>query len=264
MNNRYGEWLRMRREEMGLTQQELADLALMSRTPIAHIEAGRRIPTPEDAARLDKALGTDVMSHFRPARYAKGRLTYFDAAAELEREARSIRDLAPTFVPGLLQTEAYARAGIRSVYPPPTADELEAAVAARMARAEILRNPEKPVYWALLDEAVLHRHPGDPDDMVRQLHHIIDLAESSRIRVHILPFDRGLYGVLQSVLKLMTFDDQPPVAYSDALAIGGLHDDPQTISELRGLFDLALSDALSLKSSIAELHAAAKQVKQAR
>jgi len=55
MSNTYGDWLRQQRETAGLTQQQLADIAIKTRSHIAHIEAGRRVPSKEDARRLDRA-----------------------------------------------------------------------------------------------------------------------------------------------------------------------------------------------------------------
>ena len=66
MSNTYGDWLKAQRKAAGLTQEELAEAAIMTRTHIAHIEAGRRIPSKEDARRLDQALNTgNVLSSFR-------------------------------------------------------------------------------------------------------------------------------------------------------------------------------------------------------
>lgn len=61
----YGDWLKQQREKAGLTQQQLAEAAVMTRSHIAHIEAGRRTPSKEDARRLDRALNTgNVLSSF--------------------------------------------------------------------------------------------------------------------------------------------------------------------------------------------------------
>src|SRR5690606_30979834 len=110
MSNIYGEWLKAQREAAGLTQQELATAAVMTRSHIAHIEAGRRTPSKEDARRLDRALNTgDVLSSFLPdddGVVAK----HFEAAHALEQQAVEIREFALSFVPGILQTEGYARA----------------------------------------------------------------------------------------------------------------------------------------------------------
>ncbi|MCZ9343627.1 helix-turn-helix transcriptional regulator, partial [Streptomyces sp. TRM76130] len=157
MSNTYGNWLRQQREAAGLTQQQLADLALMTRTHIAHIEAGRRLPSREDARRLDAALNTgNVLVSFLPEK-EPAVADYFEAARLLEQQAVMIREFAMSFVPGILQTEAYARAITATSFPPVSEEECDALVVTRLARARILNDPVTPVVWALIDEAVLRR-----------------------------------------------------------------------------------------------------------
>lgn len=97
----YGDELRRRREAAGLTQEELSVRAIMSRTHIAHIEAGRRRPSLEDARRLDQVLTTGgVFENFLPTQ-GEGRVAeHFAEALELERQATAIREYAPKLVPG--------------------------------------------------------------------------------------------------------------------------------------------------------------------
>jgi transcriptional regulator with XRE-family HTH domain len=102
---KYGEELRLRREAVGLTQEGLSQRAVMSRTHIAHIEAGRRKPTPEDARRLDQVLETGgIFERFLPALDGRKVAEHFAMAAELERQAVVIHEYAPKLVPGILQT----------------------------------------------------------------------------------------------------------------------------------------------------------------
>ncbi len=117
MSNTYGNWLKQQREAAGATQQQLADLALMTRSHIAHIEAGRRVPSPEDARRLDAVLNTgNVLSSFLPEG-EPAVADYFEAVRLLEQQAVMIREFALSFVPGILQTERYARAVLTPAYP---------------------------------------------------------------------------------------------------------------------------------------------------
>ncbi|WP_328317568.1 helix-turn-helix domain-containing protein [Streptomyces sp. NBC_00388] len=258
MGNRYGEWLKAQREAAALTQQELADAAIMTRSHISHIEAGRRIPSEDDARRLDGALGTgNVLSSFRPQ--DDGVLAnYFGAARHLEQQATAIREFALSFIPGILQTEAYARAVLGMAFPPVSDEERDKAVVARLDRAQILTDPKSPVVWALLDESVLRRPIGGRRVMAEQIGHVVHLVEAGRIRAHVLPFSLGFHPLLESMLTLMWFEDQPPVAYSEGVRMGKLHDSPSMVVELQGRYDLALSDALPLKESLAVLRAAAK------
>lgn len=241
-----------------MTQQELADAALMTRSHISHIEAGRRVPSKEDARRLDRALNTgNVLSSFLPDQEAAV-ADYFEAALHLERQATIIREFALSFVPGILQTEAYARALFGMAFPPLSQAECDRAVVSRLDRARILQDPKSPVVWALLDEAVLRRPVGGREIMAEQLSHMVSLVESSRIRAHVIPFSLGYHPLLENMLTLMWFEDQPPVAYSEGLRMGKLHDSPSVVDVLQGRYALALSDALPLKESLALLRATAK------
>lgn len=118
MSNTYGDWLKAQREAAGLTQQQLADTAIMTRSHISHIEAGRRIPSKEDAQRLDEALNTgNVLSSFLPGGDDDTIADYFEPARQLEQQATMLREFGLTFVPGTLQTEGYARAVLGTTFP---------------------------------------------------------------------------------------------------------------------------------------------------
>ncbi|MFF8313527.1 helix-turn-helix domain-containing protein [Streptomyces lydicus] len=259
MGSTYGDWLREQREAAGLTQQQLADAAVMTRSHIAHIEAGRRIPSKEDARRLDKALNTgNVLSSFLP-KDDRAIADHFAAALEFEQQATMIREFALSHVPGILQTERYVRAVLRTAFPPWSEAEGDRLVVTRLERAKILADPVTPVVWALVDEAVLRRPVGGPEVMAEQLMHIVQLVESERVRVHVMPFSLGAHPLLHSMVTLMWFDDQPPVAYTEGLRMGMVHDAPDLVQRIQGAYDLALSDALPLKESVALLRATAKE-----
>lgn len=130
-------------------------------------------------------------------------------------------------------------------FPPLRQAECDKAVVTRLGRARILQDPTSPVVWALLDEAVLRRPVGGRKVMAEQLSHIV-------------PFSLGYHPLLENMLTLMWFEDQPPVAYSEGLQMGKLHDSPSVVELLQGRYALALSDALPLKESLALLKATAK------
>ncbi|MFC7305311.1 Scr1 family TA system antitoxin-like transcriptional regulator [Streptomyces monticola] len=258
MNNTYGEWIRTQREARGLTQQQLADAAIMTRSHIAHIEAGRRTPSKEDARRLDTALNTgNVLSSFLPDKDAAV-ADYFEPARLLEQQAVMIREFALSFIPGILQTERYARAVLGTSFPPVSEEECDRLVVTRLERAKILNDPISPVVWALLDEAVLRRTAGGPDVMVEQVLHLVQLVETRRVRIHVLPFGLGVHPLMQGMLTLLRFEDQPPVAYSEGIQVGKVHDSPAMVDRLQGAYDLALGDAMPLKESLALMKATAK------
>ncbi|MGH3117670.1 MAG: helix-turn-helix domain-containing protein [Gaiellales bacterium] len=258
MSTTYGEWLKAQRETARLTQQELADAAIMTRSHIAHIEAGRRVPSKEDARRLDNALGTgNVLSSFLPDDDAAV-ADYFEAARLLEQQAVMIREFALSFMPGILQTEGYARAVLGTSFPPVSEQERDRLVVTRLERAKILDTPVTPVVWALLDEAVLRRTVGGADVMAEQIMHVVRLVEAGRVRVYVLPFGLGVHPLMQGMLTLLRFEDQPPVAYSEGIQVGRMHDSPSVVVQLEGAYDLALGDAMPLKESLALMRTIAK------
>lgn len=258
VSNNYGDWLKAQRKAAGLTQEQLAESAIMTRTHIAHIEAGRRTPSREDAQRLDRALNTgDVLSSFLPRE--DGTIAdYFEQARQLEQQATEIREFGLAYFPGILQTEAYARAVLDTAFPPRSDEERDRHVVTRLERSKILKDPVSPVVWALLDEAVLRRPVGGPEIMAEAIMHVVELSERKRVRVHVLPLGLGLHPLMQGMLTLMWFVDQPPAAYSEGISIGSVHDSPAVVQRLVGLYDLGLSDALPLKESLALMRAIAK------
>ncbi|MEV5436027.1 helix-turn-helix transcriptional regulator [Streptomyces sp. NPDC052682] len=259
MGSIYGDWLKEQREAAGLTQQQLADMAVMTRSHIAHIEAGRRVPSKEDARRLDRALNTgNVLSSFLPQDDDTSIAEYFERVRVLEQQVVVIREFALAYVPGILQTKRYARAVLGAAFPPVSDEECDRRVVTRLERAKILDDPVTPVVWALLDETVLRRPIGGADVMAEQLMHVVRLAETGRIRVHVLPFAVGHHPLMQNMLTLMDFEDQPPLAYSEGDRMGKLHDSPSVVRELEGRYALALSDALPLEESLALLRVTAR------
>ncbi|GAA4026162.1 MULTISPECIES: helix-turn-helix domain-containing protein [Streptomyces] len=256
---KYGEELRLRRASAELTQEQLGDQVVCSPTLISHFEAGRRLPRPDDAQRIDRALGTDGFF----ARWLEDLESKYDdcfaAAAQLEQQATLIQQFALTLVPGVLQTPAYARAVFSAYRPNHTSEELDREVVIRTERARILDGPSNPVIWTLLDEAVLRRRVGGSQVMAEQLHKIADMAEAGRLRLHVLPYSVGAHPLQQSLLTLMSFEDSAPVAYVEGFLTGNLIDDPALVTASQTAYALALSDALSQQESLALVRAAAEE-----
>lgn len=261
----YGLELRRRRETAGLTQEELSRRVVMSRTHIAHIEAGRRRPDVEDARRLDGVLDSGgFFERFLPSLKEGKVAEHFAEALELERRAKVIREYAPKLVPGVLQTAAYAREVLGSGFPAKTAEERDRLLAARLERSGILSDFHAPVFWALLDEAVLRRPIGGPEAMCEQLRHLVDLGESHRIRVHVLPFSAGFHALVEGFVSLMWFDDLPPVAYVEGLKTGRVLEVPSVVRDCQVAYDHALGDALSHRESLALIRSAAEEYEHAQ
>jgi len=248
---KYGEELRRLREAAGLTQEELSQRAVMSRTHIAHIEAGRRRPDVDDARRLDQVLDTGgFFVRFLPTLDGRKVAEHFKEALEFEGKATVIKEYGPKLVPGILQTEAYAREILSSGYPPKSDEQRDKLLVTRLARARILDNFHSPEVYALLDEAVLRRYIGGPAVMCEQLRHIVELGKDRRIRLHVLPFTAGAHALLAGFLSLMWFEDLPPIAYAEGVNSGRLLEFPSVVRECQEIYDHALGDALSHRKSL--------------
>ncbi|WP_369357091.1 helix-turn-helix domain-containing protein [Streptomyces sp. cg2] len=256
---KYGAELKLRRVAAEMTQEALSERVVCSPTLISHFEAGRRLPKPDDAQRIDQALGTDGF-FVRWLDDLESKYTdHFAAVAELEQQATLIQNFALTLIPGVLQTDDYAGALFRAYRPNYTADELDEFVVIRTKRRRILDGPMQPVTWTLLDEAVLRRRVGGPQVMAEQLRRIADMAEAGRLRLHVLPYEVGAHALQQSLLTLMSFKDSAPVAYVEGFVTGNLMDDPALVSACQTAYALALSDALSQQESLALVRAAAEE-----
>ncbi|MFP8959941.1 helix-turn-helix domain-containing protein [Streptomyces nanhaiensis] len=259
----YGAELQRKRENKGLTQAQLGEMVVISPQMIAHFEAGRRKPRPEDACRIDQALGTDGFFERMRRSLDEGRFAdHFAAAAEMEKLACVIKTYGASLVPGILQTEAYARAVFRAGTPVYTHKDVERRVTNRMERARILDDPNSPVLWTLLDESILRRPIGGRGVIAEQLEHVAEMGRSGRVRVHVLPFSTGAHALLESMVTLMRFTDAPPVAYVEGLRTGRVMDDPDMVEACQSAYDLALGDALSSEESLALLEAVSEEYKR--
>ncbi|MFD4600199.1 DUF5753 domain-containing protein [Streptomyces sp. NPDC058464] len=116
----------------------------------------------------------------------------------------------------------------------------------------------RPVLWAVLDEAALRREVGGPAVMAEALRHVAGLARRNRIILQVVPFSSGAHTTMQGALKLMEFEDAPPLAYMEGLSTARLEDDPATVTRLRFLYDLLVATALSQEKSLVLIEALAE------
>ncbi|MFJ8882753.1 Scr1 family TA system antitoxin-like transcriptional regulator [Streptomyces sp. NPDC102402] len=254
-----GAELRHRREAAGLSQEDLGAPLFVSGSFIGQLEAGTRRMQLDQAQKLDEVLAADGFFVRNCAALRKSKYPdHFAEAAEAEREAIAIKEYAPLLIPGLLQTEAYARAVFRAYQPTATEDTIDELVAARLARAQLLVDPTTPLVWVVLDEAALRRHTGGRTVMGQVLRHIAALARRHRVIVQVLPFSTGAHMALEGPLKLMSFSDAPPLAYLQGLGTGKLQDDPATVKRYELTYDLVVASALSPEVSLALIESVAE------
>ncbi|MFE6285657.1 Scr1 family TA system antitoxin-like transcriptional regulator [Streptomyces sp. NPDC057877] len=254
-----GAELRHAREKAGLSQEELGLRVFVSGAFIGQLEAGTRRMQPEHARMLDEVLGTDDFFSRNCKAAAKSRYPeHFAEAVEAEAIATTIREYAPLLIPGLLQTAAYARAVNRAYAPTAPEEVIDEWVQGRMARTRLLDHPTKPALWVVLDEAALRRMTGGRAVMAEALRHVSELAHRNRVMVQVLPFSAGGHAAMKGDLKLMDFEDAPPLVYFEGVGAGRLEDDPATTARMRLTFELLTATALSPRESLALLETLAQ------
>ncbi|MEU6330529.1 helix-turn-helix transcriptional regulator [Streptomyces sp. NPDC047049] len=254
-----GAELRHKREEAGLTQEELGRHLFVSGSFIGQLEAGTRRMQLEYAVKIDEVLGTD--GYFTRNCEAATKSKYpdhFAEAAEAEAIATAIREYAPQLIPGLLQTKAYAWAVCRAYQPTAPEDAIEETVTARLERTRLLDHPTTPLLWVVLDEAVLRRKTGGPVVMAEALWHVAELIRKHRVIVQVLPFNAGAHAAMIGALKLMAFTDAPSLVYIEGPEVGVLEDDPATVTRHRLAYDLVGASALSPQDSLALIESVAE------
>ncbi|WP_370414096.1 helix-turn-helix domain-containing protein [Streptomyces fradiae] len=254
-----GAELRHARENKGMSQEALGELVFVSGSYIGQMEAGTRRIRPEMAVQLDEALGTNGFFERNCKAANKSKYPdYFAEAAEAEALATGIKEFAPLLIPGLLQTPAYAREVFRAYQPTATEDEIDELMSGRLERGRLLDDPTKPWLWVVLGEAVLRQAVGGPAVMAEALRHIVELARRHRVIVQVLPFSAGAYGSMGGSIKLMSFDDAPPLVYFQGSGTGQLEDDPATVAQHTLTYDLLGALALSPRDSLALIESVAE------
>lgn len=254
-----GAELLVARERAGLSQVALGEKLFVSGSYIGQMEAGTRRITLELARPIDEILNTGGFFERNCAASAKSKYPdHFAEAADAEAEAKAIREYAPLLIPGLLQTEAYAREVFHAYQPTATQDVIDELTANRLARASLLSDPTTPLLWCVLDEAVLRRVVGSRAVMAEALRHLAALIRSRRFILQVIPFSAGAHASMDGALKLMSFDAAPPLSYVEGHATGRLLDDPAEVAHHTLTYDLLTAAALPPSRSLALIESVAE------
>lgn len=179
---------------------------------------------------------------------------------QFEREASTLSAFEGAFVPGLLQTEAYARAVIRSQLPEQSDEGIEARVEVRMRRQEALSRPSAVRLWAILDEAVIRRTVGSEDVMREQLAHLAKVGQAGNtVTLQLIPFGAGAHtGMIGSFLVMDFAEPDPPVVYLENFSGGIFLEAPDEVARYRSNFQRLAAQALSPQATLQTIKGAVK------
>lgn len=247
----FGAELRRRRVAAGMSQEDLGRAVMFSAALIGRIEMAERMPSQDFADRCDEALDSGgFFGRFRDLVKREAFPTWFGPYVENEERASKIHNWDQRFVPGLLQTEDYARAIVRAGRPREAPEVLERDVAARMERQAILARQSPPLLWCVIDEAVLRRPVGGAEIMREQLKRLVEAAESQNIVLQVLPFAITDHPGADGPLTILEFGSGPPVAYAEGWRSGRLAESAAEVADAVVVFDLIRAAALSRGASL--------------
>jgi transcriptional regulator with XRE-family HTH domain len=246
-----GKQLARFREAAAHTQQSLADAVQVDVETIASIEQGRRALLPALAARLDEVLGTNGVLAVGVEHMPEIDLypLWVEQFIAQESEALSLSLYANQVVPGLLQTETYARAVFRSRVPAYGPDEIDKYVRGRIERQDILHRPSPPTVSYVIWEPVLHFPVGGAEVHREQLRHLLTCLELPCLSVQFLKLDRTTHAALDGPFVLMETPEHQHIAYTETQRGSQWVEDPDEVSILARKYAMLRSQALPPEDS---------------
>lgn len=238
--SKLAEAIRRHRKRAGLTQLQLAELIPCSDKTISAIEVTRERPSRGLVGAIERALKVSENALLDLYDLMEGESLpgwMRDWVAE-ERRTSRLRSFELAIIPGLLQTEEYARALL---------NDNETAVLARMERQAILLGDEPPTLHVVLDEGVLHRNVGGREVMYKQLRHLIECA-SETLTIQVAPSDEN--PCRSGAFTIGTLDGSE-VAYIETAVRGIVTSSQNDIAKLNGVWENLRSHTLSQRESLA-------------
>jgi transcriptional regulator with XRE-family HTH domain len=261
---RLGAELKRCRENAGLTQENVSRHFEWHAAKVTRIETARVAVTPRDVKDLlslysvrDVEYRDALMELARLSRERTWWTDYRDIMRPgnfigLEAGAAAMRLWEPIIVPGLLQTEDYMRALMRTGRPNDSAAHLERRVSLRLTRQGRLRGERPLEMQAVLDEAVVRRVIGGETVMGTQLRHLIECAQLPNVTIQILPFSAGEHLFLGGSAALLEFQETThlDVVYLEGLAGDYYEEQPDEVAKYRQEFERLSAKALDHHKSI--------------
>jgi DNA-binding XRE family transcriptional regulator len=255
----FGSEVRRAREAAGMSQTDLGALVPCDKATVSRIEAGLTAPDEAFAKACDVAFPRMDGWFWRFWKDSQGWGSAFTPAlrefAEYEAEARTLRTFEHSVIPGLLQTDDYARE-VLSRHPHVTPAQVTERVAARMARQSVLGRDDPAVFWVLMDESILHREIGSPKIMADQLDKLAEMARRATVTVQLVPGKGAHIGMMGAFMLAETPDAS--VVYLDHFADGMTTDSPAIVATVSMRFDVLRTEALRGSESQEIIEAAAE------
>ncbi|MFJ8477395.1 helix-turn-helix domain-containing protein [Kitasatospora sp. NPDC094011] len=250
----FGEELRFYRELAGYTQEQMAKLLHCTRPNITRYESGQRRMPPELLELAETVLGTGgTLKRLWERVDWNAQIEHpdwFQAHADTEAEAVGLQAFQANYIHGLLQCRDYARAMFEAGGTDDCPEVIEERVVARLARQERFLAEGGPQLVVLLDESAIRSVVGGPKVMVRQMQHLLRVAQRGNIVVQVVPFTARAT-IINLSMVLLEMPDGRHTVYSESLDMGNPSDDPAVVSGHRRRYDRLRADALTAAESLA-------------
>ncbi|MGC0331743.1 transcriptional regulator with XRE-family HTH domain [Streptomyces sp. SAI-170] len=255
--------LKRLREQSGLTCAQVGEALDWSGSKVNRMETGSGRVQPSDIDALCRFYRTgDELREFLKslARQAKvrgwwqthgaGVPEWFNIYIGLEQDASTFRQYQCELVPGLMQTAAYAgelhRSGAHM-----SAEDIEKAVRVRMERQAMLRRPDAPDAWFIVNEGALRHVMGDRSVMREQIERVLETAALPTVTLQVLPFDSGTYPATGSFTMLgFPAPEDPDLVYRDGITDAVYLEGEHHVREYTRAFDGLRAAALSPQRSV--------------
>ena len=249
--SKFANQLRGWRAKRGWSQTELAAKLTYSNALVSQVEQMHKPPSADFAAKCDEVFDTPAtFADLQELVSREAGPSYFAPVVESETRASQIHEWEQRVVPGLLQTEDYARSVIRAGQPRITPDELERRVALRLERQGIFaREAGRPMHWVVIHEGVLRHVVGSPEIMHAQLSRLIDGADSPDVLIQVLPYSASDHPGTDGPFLVFDFADDPPSGYAECNGGGMIVEQPEQVAVLVTSMNLIRAAALSPRES---------------
>ncbi|MGW5038084.1 helix-turn-helix domain-containing protein [Streptomyces parvulus] len=242
-----GALLALYRQAAGHTQRSLGERFVIGEQQIASIEQGRRPLKPDLAEQLDQLLDTKGALSIALSKMPEVDLVplWAEEFLDREREAIVISSYENQVLPGLLQTEGYARAVFRSRIPVLDEAEIEKHVTARVERRALLHRKEPPITCFVIWEAVLRDRLGGGAIFLEQVRHLREYSELPNLAVQVLPLARSRHAALDGPFVLLETPEHQRLAYTETQRGSQLIAAPEEVSILTQRCAMLRSQALT-------------------
>ncbi|WP_281154825.1 helix-turn-helix transcriptional regulator [Streptomyces sp. HYC2] len=246
----YGKLAKLFRTRKGLTQQELADAVGYSSEQVASIEQGRRPAKAAFTEAAERFLGAGGVLAELQEDVDRAKLpVFFQDFASIEVEAVSRFDYDPLLVPGLLQTEGYARSLFSSHCPPMDDETLELHTEARLNRQRLLTRTPKVQLSFVIGEAALTNPIGGSEVRREQFQHLLQVGSLRNVELQVVPCGSGYHPGLNGGFVLLETLEHRHYGYIETQEVGVVISDPAKVSTLGLRYGKLRSQALNVGES---------------